>query len=86
MIPPNNATYAVTLDETRNIEISESSSNENFSQSIPPIQNEASPIYSHPNPPARLYFTPTILQDEPTEPIKHVLTSIDQNQTSKHQE
>jgi hypothetical protein len=39
-------------------------------------------MYSQPNPPAQLYFSPTFLQDEQSEPIRNVLSPIDQNQTS----
>ena len=53
-------------------------------ESLPTAEIEA-PSYSQPKPPARLYFSPTLLLDdeEPDlEPIKSVLSNIDQNQSS----
>ncbi|CAF2876353.1 unnamed protein product [Rotaria sp. Silwood2] len=52
-------------------------------ESIPTINVEITPSYSQPKPPARLYFSPTLLQDhEESEPIQTVLSNIDQNQTN----
>jgi len=53
---------------------------------IPSSEIEVSPMYSQPNLPARLYFSPTFLQDEESEPIRTVLSPLDQNQTNKHNE
>jgi hypothetical protein len=54
---------------------------------VTPIESlptgEATPSYSQPKPPARLYFSPTLLlDDEEPEPIQTVLSTVDQNQTS----
>ncbi|CAF3903403.1 unnamed protein product [Rotaria sp. Silwood2] len=52
-------------------------------ESIPTTNVEITPSYSQPKPPARLYFSPTLLQDhEESEPIQTVLSNIDQNQTN----
>jgi len=52
-------------------------------ESLPTTGVEATPSYSQPKPPARLYFSPTLLQDdEDPEPIQIVLSTIDQNQTN----
>jgi len=53
---------------------------------IPSSEIEVSPMYSQPNLPARLYFSPTFLQDEESEPIRTVLSPLDQNQTNKNNE
>lgn len=48
------------------------------------ITNRLSSIYSQPNLPAQLYFSPTILQDELSEKIRNVHSPLNQNQTSKN--
>lgn len=57
-------------------------------QSIPISEVETIPSYSQPKPPARLYFSPTLLQDdddeaEESEIIQPILSTVDQNQTNK---
>jgi len=52
-------------------------------ESIPTTEVEATPSYSQPKLPARLYFSPTLLQDdEEPEIIQPVLSTIDQNKTN----
>lgn len=80
---PINKTYVVKLDETTAAETNATLRPIETSSYLLPVGVEASPIYSQPNPPARLCFTPTFLQDEQSEPIKSVLSPIDQNQISK---
>lgn len=43
--------------------------------------NEISVIYSKPNPPAQLCFSPTILQDEQSDSIINAVSSMDQDET-----
>ncbi|CAF1295782.1 unnamed protein product [Adineta ricciae] len=51
-------------------------------ESISTAEVEASPSYSQPKPPARLYFSPTLLLDDgDSEPVQPVLSTIDQNQS-----
>lgn len=45
--------------------------------------NRLSPLYSQPDPPGQLYFSPTFIQDKQSESIRNVLSPINQNQTSK---
>jgi hypothetical protein len=70
-LPSVNKTYFVKLEETTN-------------RSSTDI--ETSPVYSQPNLPARLYFSPTFLQDEESESIRNILSPLDQNQTSKNKD
>ena len=53
--------------------------------SMPTPEAENTPSYSQPKPPPRLYFSPTLLldDDDEAEPIQAVLSTVDQNQTSK---
>lgn len=51
---------------------------------VPTTDSEIMPSYSQPKPPAKLYFSPTLLHDgEEPEIIQPVLSTIDQNQISK---
>lgn len=67
---PSDTTYFVKHEEQTENEndISRPSVSEcNMSENLATITNSqvaASPIFSQPNPPARLYFSPTLLQDE----------------------
>ncbi len=54
-------------------------------ESLPTAEVETTPSYSQPKLPARLYFSPTLLQDDDEpELIPSVLSTIDQNQTSRN--
>ncbi|CAF2313398.1 unnamed protein product [Rotaria sp. Silwood2] len=75
-----NKTYVIKLEETPNTETNELLPIETSSH-IPSAEINASPMYSQPNLPARLCFSPTLLQDEESESIKNVLSPLDQNQT-----
>ena len=55
------------------------------SPALSTTQVEASPIYSQPNLPARLYFSPTLLLEEESEAIKQILSPVDQNQIRRSQ-
>ncbi|CAF1438955.1 unnamed protein product [Adineta steineri] len=51
-------------------------------ETLPTPEVDTTPSYSQPKPPARLYFSPTLLLDDvESEPIQPVLSTIDQNQT-----
>ncbi|CAF0894183.1 unnamed protein product [Rotaria sordida] len=80
ILPSINATYVIKPEETTNTETNDSLPME-ISSHIPSTEIDVSQIYSQPNPPAQLYFSPTILQDEASESIKNVLSPLDQNQT-----
>lgn len=52
-------------------------------ESVPTPEAETTSSYSQPKPPARLYFSPTLLlDDDETGPIQPVLSTVDQNKTS----
>jgi hypothetical protein len=79
-------TFVVKLEESRNTEASQSPQVEVVPiESLPTAAEvEATPSYSQPKLPARLYFSPTLLQDDDEpELIPPVLSTIDQNQTSR---
>ncbi|CAF2041235.1 unnamed protein product [Rotaria magnacalcarata] len=78
VLPSINQTYVITLEETANNETNETLSMETCSHAHL-IDINTSPMYSQPNPPVPLYFSPTILQDEQTESIKSVLSPLDRN-------
>lgn len=75
----------VKLEESRNIEPTLSGPVEVVPiESLPTAEAETTSSYSQPNLPARLYFSPTLLQDdEDVELIPPVLSAVDQNRTSK---
>jgi hypothetical protein len=95
-LPSIDATYFVKLEDTVDHDIHSSSSiaivpSENMAP-VATLPAEASPIFSQPNLPARLYFSPTLLHDEDDNEydnddehpvkvsIKKVLTQLDENQ------
>jgi len=82
----NDTTFVVKLEETP-------TTDSNRSQGIAPIVSvptaevDITPSYSEPKLPARLYFSPTLLQDDDeniNEPIQPVLSTIDQNQSGSY--
>jgi len=83
-LPVIDTTFVVKLEESRNTEPNKSYQVEVPSiESLPTTEVEATPSYSQPKPPARLYFSPTLLQDDDEpELIQPVLSTIDQNQIS----
>ncbi|CAF3772410.1 unnamed protein product [Rotaria sordida] len=93
-LPVIDTTFVVKVEESKTSESNELNHNEILShesyhdevipiESIPITNVEITPSYSQPKPPARLYFSPTLLQDhEESEPIQNVLSNIDQNQTN----
>jgi hypothetical protein len=92
---PVDTTYVVKLEDTTNIEMNESSPiaiipiaiiPSDHSSHISSREIEQSPMYSQPNLPARLYFSPTILHDEESESMKNILSPLDQNQTSQNKQ
>ncbi len=84
-LPVIDTTFVVKLEESRNTESNKSQQVEVAPiESLPTTEVETTPSYSQPKPPARLYFSPTLLQDDDEpEIIQTVLSTIDQNQTSK---
>ncbi|CAF3347834.1 unnamed protein product [Rotaria sp. Silwood1] len=80
ILPSINKTYVITSEETTNNEVNRLLPIQTSSH-IPSTEMHASPMYSQPNLPARLCFSPTFIQDEPSESIKNVLSPFDQNQT-----
>jgi len=104
LLPPTDTTYFVKLEET----VTQNETNHSSCQmaaipsqssaSLSRSQAAASPVFSQPNPPARLYFSPTLLQEEgedqvdledeeeievPAPPVTNLLSPIDQNQSIK---
>ena len=97
---PTDTTYLVKLEDTTCHETSESSpivpvASVN-SAPLSTTEMQASPLYSQPNLPARLYFSPTLLHDEddeeeaeeeePVKPVKSVLSPWNQNRIGKGRE
>ena len=84
-LPVVDTTFVVKLEDSRNTEANPSPQVEVIPiESLPTVETETTSSYSQPKLPARLYFSPTLLQDdEEPELIPPVLSTIDQNQTSK---
>ena len=88
--PAQDTTYFIKLEDQSTDQPSEMEyiPTEN-SAPLATSQTAASPIFSQPNPPARLYFSPTLLDEEPVEETppskkrKSILSPLDQNQISK---
>ncbi len=82
---PRESLPTADVEQSKNTEPNKSYQTEVIPiESLPTADIEA-PSYSQPKPPARLYFSPTLLldDDEPDlEPIQSVLSTIDQNQSS----
>ena len=85
VLPVIDTAFAIKLEESKTIEPNKASQVDVTSmESFPTTDVETIPSYSSPKLPARLYFSPTLLQDnEEPEPIQTVLSTIDQNQTSR---
>lgn len=95
---PTDTTYLVKLEDTTCHETSESSPivpvESVNSAPLSTTEMQASPLYSQPNLPARLYFSPTLLHDEdddeeeeaPVKPVKSVLSPWNQNRIGKDEE
>lgn len=83
-LPVVDTTFVVKLEETRTTEANQSNPTEVAPiESIPTMEVEATSSYSQPKPPARLYFSPTLLQDDDEpELLPPVLSTIDQNRSS----
>lgn len=91
----NDTTFVVKLEETRTMDTNETQQSEvvptpveNVApiRSMPTAEVDITPSYSQPKPPARLYFSPTLLHDDDeniNEPIQPILSTIDQNQSSQ---
>ena len=83
-LPVVDTTFVVKLEETKTTEANQSNPVEVAPiESLPTLEAEATSSYSQPKPPARLYFSPTLLQDDDEpELIPPVLSTIDQNRSS----
>ena len=84
-LPVVDTTFVVKLEETKTSEVNQSSRTEVPPvESLPTMEVDATPSYSQPKLPARLYFSPTLLHDDDDEPelIQPVLSTIDQNRSS----